>query len=110
MGEQELNRKLAEWRWGESYLWYPPNEPYVSQYPNFTRSLDACFKWLVPLINKKDYGVMIAVNRLGVPSVKLFPLIGEVVQSCSKKRMDDTALALCLAIEKLLGEKKEKHD
>ena len=38
--EQELNRKLAEW--AECFR--------EDQLPDFTQSLDDCFKWLVPKV------------------------------------------------------------
>ena len=57
MGKQVLNKKMAEWagfRYINNKLLYPDgtdtfdnlNKPHI----NFTNSLDACFKWLVPKV------------------------------------------------------------
>ena len=90
MNEQELNKKLAEWAgcgmvvehsgtWAESW-----------HYPDFTNSLDACFKWLkAQVIAKYDY-----------PTWKR--LLYDWVDDITLKQSDYEALNLCLAIEKLI--------
>jgi len=135
VNEQELNRKLAEWagftyikHYVPSYgyteendpdplyveLWSNPNAEPVDLHwdfgmsnfePNFTQSLDACFKWLVPKL--KQEGLMITVNMLGSISEKwdcrlhkgYFPNIAICLEEA-----EIPALALCLAIEKLIGQ------
>ncbi len=118
----ELDKKLAEWAgfkkfgWKNWDLWLKPNEEppeklsisglYPNRYaiPNFTQSLDTCFKWLVPkVIGDAKYSVIITQN--------LAQSIGCVRPLQSGKQYDAVdnhrpALALCLAIEKLIdGEK-----
>ena len=95
MDEQELNKKLSEWRWGTHYEWYPPELPYQSDYPTFTHSLDACFKWLVPKLNT----VSLRVGRLATDAFVEY----EGIEGWHTGK-ETPALALCLAIEKLIGE------
>ena len=69
MTEQELNKKLAEWagftykfgkemwnyeRYKETNAWWEaPNGRRFKDLPDFTQSLDACFKWIVPKVIDK---------------------------------------------------------
>jgi len=108
MSDRELNEKLAKWvgfvgiRWqGHYWLGYmvePTNSPI--ELLNFTQSLDACFKWLVPkVIRDAEYSVIITQN--------LAQSIGYIRPLQSGKQYDavdnhSPALALCLAIEKLI--------
>jgi hypothetical protein len=75
INEQELNKKLAEWAEfvydeGAEYvggggndnqlmhgLWYPPDNNHVGSPlpPPFTQSLDACFKWLIPKLERNNF-------------------------------------------------------
>lgn len=100
MNEQELNKKLAEWA---GFTPAHPNcgnpkhmtEPKGTLYggcvpiPDFTQSLDACFKWLIPKVQTK------------VGDRKLVGLVNGAVCYAVDHKMA-TALALCLAIEKLI--------
>jgi len=117
MDEQELNKKLAEWAgfkwrqfehpikvWGEEWegAWFHLDIPELpipkESLPNFTNSLDACFKWLVP---------------------KFYRYWMTRTNNCKEHRFEFSwgdadgfvfyyaeaetpALALCLAIEKLI--------
>ena len=100
---QELNKKLAEWAgfnltcYGHGLAWFINNEALYCEIkdsetpeeclPNFTYSLDACFKWLVPKAEEKS-------------KIVLYDWL--VLRNTIK----EDALALCLAIEKLIdGEK-----
>lgn len=62
---KELNRKLAEWagfaeipwyvRAGKQiFEWLSPNAERHNETPDFVKSLDACFKWLVPKLDIND--------------------------------------------------------
>jgi len=118
MNEQELNKKLAEWagftykfgkemwnyeRYKETNAWWEaPNGRRFKDLPDFTQSLDACFKWLVPNLFDKSYSVIITQD--------LARAIGYVRLLEEGRQFDATdnhnpALALCLAIEKLIDNK-----
>lgn len=81
----ELNKKLAEWagwHWEKNELanncfaliLLAPDEELVKGYigyipdhtPNFTKSLDACFKWLMDLVKEKlgGKGILQVLNSL----------------------------------------------
>ena len=95
---RELNRKLAEWAgWRQSINYNDPelNDEYP---PDFTQSLDACFKWLVSELLVDQRFTMTIWNgkklwyaQLSRPH-KFFII----------KEAETLALALCLAIEKLI--------
>ena len=121
MLEQELNKKLAEWAgfekgegrkifrkeggwvYTETNIWWLT--PMVGKYrgewehlPYFTQSLDACFKWLV----KDNWSVSFNAKRvclLTIPKAK--GIYGSDV-IVGKAEQPSPALALCLAIEKLI--------
>lgn len=99
MDKQSLIKKLAEWA-GIRYevctltiaghCWVYPDGEHTNMPPDFTNSLDACFKWLVP---------------------KVYQLLGDkeffkfLVRWCMEVITDGSeALTLCLAIEKLIDE------
>lgn len=103
--EKALNEKLAKWA-GFKYQykpisyggppakrngWYNDTE-FLEELPGFTRSLDACFKWLVPKLDKA-----VALYWFHGPE-GWTAKIGAIIQA----RDDSPALALCLAIEKLI--------
>lgn len=100
MDEQELNKKLAEWagfkplaKGNHQHIRPDGTISYPFDYtPNFTQSLDACFKWLAPKLNKP-------LTLYKMATVEFWTVkIGATIQS----RDDSLALALCLAIEKLI--------
>ncbi len=101
---QVLNKKLAEWA-GWEYRECNPNHPQLknSEYGmgwfhpdsnigsfkplDFTHSLDAIFKWLVPKLDEYDRMEILMGWAYNVVSLE-----------------DEPALALCLAIERLIDE------
>jgi len=109
VNEQELNKKLAEWAgWRNVHIVHPLNKVVglTKQSPpvdwveaNFTASLDACFKWLVPKLRKTADCVM----DMGVTEYKV-TIWGEDLVTTTDK---NPALALCLAVEKLIDNEKK---
>jgi hypothetical protein len=107
MNEQELNKKLAEWagfrqigKLTEHHhpWWVGKNDCYLfDELPDFTQSLDACFKWLVPK----------AITRIcHLFKVDIKQAYKTLFQWWLDERfkLNDTdldALALCKVIEKL---------
>ena len=108
---QALNKKLAEWAgfkphyiYPGSISWtFPPDENFPdgdthNWSPTFTESLDACFKWLVPKAQMMGHRVVLEASPDG----------GFVAHIIRKESVDTVgvhfapALALCLAIEKLI--------
>jgi len=104
---EELNKKLAKWAgWKyqgtETYGWLPPNaKPKHNYYslPGFTESLDACFKWLVP-----DHDIVSIEFEYSSEDVKCRVTLASGKQSQGLAPVGQDALALCKAIEKLIGE------
>lgn len=110
MDEQELNRKLAEWAGlqvhlkdtptGKPEMWQATN--LIGEYTNlgwidFSQSLDACLKYLVPKLNT----VSLRVGRLATDA---FVELNEVEGWHTGKELP--ALALCLATEELIDREK----
>ena len=123
----ELNDKLARWAGfipsvavqlqnGElAYAWAPPignigNIILEMKPPNFTESLDQCFKWLVPKLEEK-YEITLRYNA------RLHPDEGNPWYCClfaqeapfkdAQLEAETPSLALCLAIDKLIGGENE---
>ena len=104
--EQELKKKkLAEWarfterdytplgKLRDEYkVWYDPDGNCLYYHlPDFIQSLDACFRWLVPE----------AVRRYGDTVVA--GILAQWAEGVAYSRHKDReALALCLAISKLI--------
>jgi len=128
MENKELNKKLAEWagfewiadsennEWG---IWQRPDGIKIthngeriysdskSRYlPNFTESLDACFKWLVPKAIK-----LLADSDLSSDEEAIFKLFDLWLKEYWIARQDPISLALelCKVIEKLI-DKEVKDD
>jgi len=127
MDEQELNKKLAEWAgWthipyrihpAEQYkinddCWLEPGydtftlEHWCFNPPEFSRSLDACFKWLVPKLNKLC-DIMLSWSkgnkqRAFHVSKNKYTATVWLVDKTVEGSGEHPALALCLAIEKLI--------
>ena len=107
----ELNKKLAEWAGfhyqeedGYHYRGWiyadslNQSRRYISEL-NFTQSLDACFKWLVPKIDKTHHlTIELNWNRF---TTELYLLDG-FGSGKYVGEAETPALALCLAIEKLI--------
>jgi len=108
VNEQELNKKLAEWRGftigdypeptiedGEQ-AWFDPNGMFYSGLDNFIHfphSLDACFKWLVPL-------AVVKLANINLSTIK--EATQKLFQLWTEQDATSHALALCLAIEKMI--------
>jgi len=123
----DLNRKLAEWagfelhkgpyyetriasdgqdRWLEetrhTQYWRIGNEAHL-ELPNFTSSLDACFKWLVPKLNPIENLMLFRF----IPTISgkwycRIERIGGEVLGETHDFVEEPALALCKAIEQLI--------
>lgn len=101
MNDKELNKKLAEW--ARCQMEYDR----VFEKP-FTESLDACFKWLVPKLTKEyieleihlDY--LVKSNTWNLALLDGFYNPDEPKYLISVANSKDPALAMCLAIEKLI--------
>lgn len=102
VNREALNKKLAEWAgWqlkefkGSFPSWYAPiqNGMALSELPNFTNSLDACFKWLTKGFNGVWWYDFDNGRHTWTFRKKGSETIGEA---------ETPALALCLAIEKLI--------
>ena len=70
--------------------------------PNFSQSLDACFKWLVPKLYENDY-VLIITDYFKEPNEWVVELVAFGKNTKNIIEVDkEPALALCLAMEKLI--------
>ena len=87
---EELNKKLAD-------------SEYSIHLPAFTDSLDACFKWLVPKIEKR-FELTVTFHRChgSIWSCLLTTYRGDI--AVEPAQHTNPALALCKAIEKLIDE------
>lgn len=112
-GKNDLNHKLALWagwkqlppgnkgyHWEQGVKvmsWMPPGETEIwrrqDHFPNFTASLDAIFRWLVPKLN----GTVCCQFETHA-AAEIF--IDRKVRY--KSKAETPALALCLAISKLI--------
>ena len=99
---EELNKKQAEWaevRYCKA--WNNPghdNRTCDEPVTDFTQSLDACFKWLVPKVIESGFNTHIHVeSRTGRTKVVISNAFLTYM-----KASKEPALALCLAIEKLI--------
>ena len=121
--EIELNRKLAEWIGfelkrvqcvgmvyyeNEQDCWYYKGREFGFNIPNFTNpdiGIALCFKWLVP----DECSVSFNRGKHGTTCLLTIPkgrgIYGSSTWIGQANRED--ALALCLAIEKLIDSKKE---
>lgn len=134
-GKQRLNERLAKWagftsldpdkEWGCWILRGEPDpksliQPIVARGKlnaslNFTNSLDACFKWLVPPSHMNTLWI---INNLSSPTHSIGYCFGFIrgkendlicwskdlpVEECLSPIAETPAAAICLAIEKLIG-------
>ena len=126
----ELDKKLAEWagfkfvshsKWskavaleaGEAYYVYPNNSTH-KHLPNFTESLDACEKWLIPKLPMDKIGYTISFEYNDDPLYKggvcWMALLGEYTdpegmdgsELTYEAEGETMSLAFCRAIEKLI--------
>jgi len=88
--EQADIKKHYYWKLGERYpKWKEPNSSYNYKPPNFTDpgiGIAYCFKWLVPKL--KELGIAGSILYVWLPKI--------IVND------EEPALALCLAISKLI--------
>ena len=118
MNEQELKRKLLVWAgftFGEydyssnyELLFYPDGKKvFIDSSLDFTNSLDACFKWLVPKLYSEleidDMEIKTDSRRDGYGYACALFGYTKHLQSHSEY-VTSPALALCLVIEKLIDE------
>ena len=101
VNKQELNKTLAEWAGFDLHYnqhlkrprWQASNGDWDI---DFTKSLDACFKWLVPKlvsVNIKTWDSEPQASEV-IIWAKCDTIVGDIAST--------PALALCLAIEKLV--------
>lgn len=88
--KQKLNEKLDKW-----CDWQPA---WYGDIPNFTDSLDACFKWLVPKL-PKGYRVALFSGEINYAA---YFYRNKDIYSKAGAGAETPELALCLAIEKLI--------
>ncbi len=105
----ELNKKLAEWAgWTTAFNldtrqgvnegvtnYYVNPDGRARDIPNFTQSLDACFKWLVSKGISK-------LMTCGFSSMTAYTILFDRMRDLIIWEGNPPALALCLAIEKLI--------
>ena len=110
----ELNEKLAKWAGFEPHdhedttscppyrwrVWHWPDGGKDIDVPDFCNDLNACFKWLVPKLERVEINYSPAAR--GWPTF-LIVRVATLEQSQGHRAKDgDVALALCKAIEKVL--------
>lgn len=118
----ELNRKLAKWAgfiegdikkhyYWETFgarvaKWQEPGKEWHIKLPNFTESFDALFEWIVPELKEIDieFDFTFTEDEGGrMCEVTLQPFTGYGNTRVYYSARDyNPALALCLAIEKLI--------
>jgi len=116
---QELNAKLALWRWPDNKILDYPDFHCIYVVSNednstgetinyFTSSVDSCRKWLVPELNKQ--GIYIVIGQLidGSYDIDFYfkssnkrDRADRLYQRHGMSNDNDLALALCKAIEQV---------
>ena len=102
--EQELNKKMAEWRFPDAVSITVGAEHIFITFEHgnellhlLTQSLDACFEWLAPEIRRRK--LILELNDMGDWHWDIWNIGGKIL-ACEDD--DNPALALCLAISKLI--------
>jgi len=106
MDKWKLNEKLA--KWVGSFDFTPDGRyeaPDGEWNTDFTDSFDACLKWLVPKLQDKGYQIDIVCFEHKGFAVSPFYVLDDQTRPLIDVRDDSLALALCLAIEKLIDGK-----
>ena len=110
---QELNEELARWAGFKKCRHFPMSrddapqlyrDVYGKTYrklPNFITSLDACFKWLVPITIDK------IMSDQGCSSDVAYAILFKKWLQELELIIPEAALALCLAIKKMILTKGE---
>lgn len=112
----ELNQKLAEWAGFKEinckppytvlFLWWlSPKKDRLDKLPDFTTSLDACFKWLVPKL-ENTHSWIFGKNINGF-AMTIWSKADVVIIITGEA--DTPALALCKAIERLIDASPRKE-
>ena len=119
---KELNKKLAEWAgfikassgWVEGVWKFPFDGTNMGSMvdqsyqvlPDFTSSLDACFKWLVPKLDSLGWYLTLRSHVYSRDLVRNPDYEAALATGSERIRITahdfNSALALCLAIEKLI--------
>lgn len=101
----ERNKKLAEWAGVEKQRVGVPDHKLMFRecYPNFTESLDACFKWLEPKLS--NYNMCKGLEPGKPVFGQHIAEVWSLTHGYSKAYSKEPALAFCLAIEKLMDGK-----
>ena len=118
---KELNEKLAKWAGitqaqMKEWVMHPTGEEISVEgkplkiYPNFTSSLDACFKWLVPNLEASGSASVFRGIEFNVGDIGEKPwqciLFAKNGHDYTEGYADTPALALCKAIEKLIDKRR----
>ena len=109
MAEQELNEKLAKWRWPDAHtilvnpsgihVWLSNDAGGIDEYYSlwFTRSLDACFRWLIPMVSGWEMG--------STHDGRVSATVWDNKMVKTRRGFDkEPAMALCKAFEELRKE------
>ncbi len=111
----KLNEKLARWAgfWFQKLSdlqpryqheanlgWVYPTGENNHNLPDFTNSLDACFKWLVPKLYERKLWLHLYCDGIMGTDARIYEICGN--RPVSIYQTETPALALCLALEKLI--------
>ena len=118
MENQELNEKLAIWRWGKNGIeihgenrefiyirgtWNKIDKEYnISLCPDFTTDLNAIFKWLVPKLQFCNLFMPLFSHRAKYKAEVSINAHDKMYSAYD----NEPALALCRAIEQLIDASK----
>lgn len=120
MAQDTLNKKLAQWA-GIKYepdedefkVIFPDGDWYNIGHdwelkdediePRFTQSLDACFQWLTPKLIEMDCYIQLNNGDYWTGEIWERAVVGRNTRHIGEA--ETPALALCLAVEKLIDEK-----
>jgi len=120
MENEELNRKLTNWAKTKEHFTDEEGCPH-RKVVQFTESLDVCFKWLVPKLDKLDISknTRLSINSDCPNRIQVCVMIDKSYHNKSGLLIrneiwgnaadENPALALCLAIEKLIDEGGDKN-
>ena len=116
--DNKLNEKLAKWAgfvrddvtpctlargFKPSPMWIFPDGDFDAVPPDFCNDLNACFKWLAPKLE----GVLLQYKPAtrGWPAIVYAEatMLDPMHSAWAKAGENEMALALCLAIEKVIG-------
>ena len=111
----ETNIRLARWiGWEVRDDGYWRVSPEASGWgtpkylPDFTTDLNACFRWIVPKVFSVTIGTHWKTNT--EKTDKYFARIDQQDMTNYTEVADTPALALCLAVDKLIKEKEDERE